>query len=77
MRASSTGFSRRQRRPCGQAGFTLLELGLVLLIIGVMLAIVVPRFGDRGHAELLSTARQLASAFRYLRQESIFNGRHY
>jgi prepilin-type N-terminal cleavage/methylation domain-containing protein len=77
MRASSRGFSRWQRRRCGQAGFTLLELGLVLLIIGVMLAIVVPRFGDRGHAELLSTARQLASAFRYLRQESIFNGRPY
>jgi len=48
-----------------------------MLIIGVMLAIVVPRFGDRDRAELLSSARQLASAFRYLRQEAIFTGRPY
>lgn len=75
MRAGRSTNSSRQR--AGQSGFTLLELGLVLLIIGVMLAIVVPRFGDRGHAELLSTARKLASAFRYVRQEAVFNGRPY
>lgn len=65
------------RRRAGQAGFTLLELGLVILIVGVMMAIVVPRFGDRGRAELLSTARQIAAAFRYLRHEAILNGRSY
>jgi len=75
MRAARSPNSPRHR--AGQAGFTLLELGLVLLIIGVMLAIVVPQFGDRSRAELLSTSRKLASAFRYLRQEAIFNGRPY
>jgi type II secretory pathway pseudopilin PulG len=60
-----------------QAGFTLLELGLVVLIIGVMLTITVPRIGDTGRAELVSTARKLAATFRYLRHAAILDGRNY
>jgi len=60
-----------------QSGFTLIELGLVILIIGVMLAITVPRIGNRSYAQLGSEARKLALAFRYLRHSAILNGRPY
>jgi general secretion pathway protein H len=59
------------------AGFTLVELSLVLLIIGLAAALVVPRFRDRSHSDLISHARRLAVTFRFLRQEAILNGRIY
>ncbi len=65
------------RRRGAQAGFTLIELGLVILIILVVLGLVVPRFRDRSYAELVSNARKLAVTMRYLRQEAILNGRTY
>jgi len=61
----------------GQAGFTLIELSLVILIIGVMLAITVPRIGNRAYAQLGSETRKLALAFRYLRHAAILTGRSY
>src|SRR5512134_1648290 len=61
----------------GQEGFTLIELGLVLLIISVIVALVVPRFRDQSHAELISQTRKLASTFRFLQQEAILNARVY
>jgi general secretion pathway protein H len=60
-----------------QEGFTLIELGLVLLIISVIIALVVPRFRDQSHAELISQTRKLATIFRFLQQEAILNGRVY
>jgi general secretion pathway protein H len=60
-----------------QAGFTLIEIGLVLLIISIVVALVVPRFRDQSHAELISQARKLATTFRFLQQEAILNGRVY
>jgi type II secretory pathway pseudopilin PulG len=59
------------------AGFTLIELGLVLLIISVIVALVVPRFRDQSHAELIAQTRKLATTFRFLQQEAILNGRVY
>jgi general secretion pathway protein H len=61
----------------GQAGFTLIELGLVLLIIAVALTFIVPRFRDQSHVELLSQTRRLATLFRFLQHEAILNGRVY
>jgi prepilin-type N-terminal cleavage/methylation domain-containing protein len=69
-RAGSTRVAR-------QGGFTLIELGLVLLIISVIIALVVPRFRDQSHAELISQARKLATMFRFLQQEAVLNGRVY
>lgn len=69
--------SRPPRIPSQESGFTLIELGLVLLIIGVVLALTIPRFQDRSHAELLSQARRMAVTFRFLRQEAILDGRTY
>ena len=60
-----------------EAGFTLIELGLVILIIGVMLAITVPRLGNRAYKQLESEARKLALGFRYIRHAAILNGRTY
>jgi general secretion pathway protein H len=67
------------RRPpvVGEAGFTLIELGLVLLIIAVSLTFIVPRFRDQSHVELLSQTRKLATLFRFLQHEAILNGRVY
>ncbi len=60
-----------------QGGFTLIELGLVILIIGVMLAIAIPRLGNRTYKQLGSETRKLALAVRYLRHAAILNGRTY
>lgn len=61
----------------GERGFTLVELGLVLLILGIAAGLLVPQFTDRSHAELVSQTRRLAVTFRYLRQEAILAGRTY
>jgi len=80
MPISTAGLST-EAAPCGarrrQGGFTLIELGLVLLIISVIIALVVPRFRDQSHAELISQTRKLATIFRFLQQEAILNGRVY
>jgi len=77
MRICPPHFPLSPGRGRGQAGFTLIELSLVLLIIGVMLAITVPRIGNRAYAQLGSETRKLALAFRYLRHAAILNGRSY
>lgn len=74
---TSTAARSNERGRRRDAGFTLIELGLVLLIISVTLVLVVPRFRDRSHAELISQTRKLAATFRYLQQEAILNGRVY
>jgi len=35
------------KRPLGQAGFTLIELMVVMVILGILATLVVPRFMDR------------------------------
>lgn len=49
----------------------------MLLILGVMLALAIPRLGNRSYAQLNSETRKLALAFRYLRHAAILNGRPY
>lgn len=71
--ATSTSNERRRR----EGGFTLIEIGLVLLIIGTIVALVVPRFRDQSLAELQAQTRKLAATFRFLREEAILNGRVY
>jgi type II secretion system protein H len=69
-RRSDAARSRRR-----DAGFTLLELGLVLLIMGVVLGLTIPRFQDHSRAELLSQAKRLAVTLRFLREEAVLRGR--
>jgi prepilin-type N-terminal cleavage/methylation domain-containing protein len=61
----------------GSAGFTLLEISLVLVIITVVLALVLPRLQDSGHTELQAQAHRLQSMFRLLRSEAVLNGAAY
>jgi general secretion pathway protein H len=68
------GTARRHR---ADAGFTLLELAVVLFIIGVFSALVVPLFGGLGRDELKTTARRLAGTTKYLYNESALSGRPY
>lgn len=77
MPISTAARSTERRARRRQQGFTLIELGLVLLIISVIVALVVPRFRDQSHAELVSQTRKLATIFRFLQQEAILNGRVY
>jgi prepilin-type N-terminal cleavage/methylation domain-containing protein len=51
-------------------GFTLLELAVVLLIIGLVLMIAMPHFGAFQTAELRSEAHRLATRSHYLYEEA-------
>lgn len=58
-------------------GFTLLELSLVLFIMGLLVTVLLPRFGAMGTARLESSARRLAALVRYLNGEAAFSGQVY
>jgi prepilin-type N-terminal cleavage/methylation domain-containing protein len=59
------------------AGFTLIELSLVLFIIGLLVTVLLPRFGDIGAARVESSARRLAALVRYVNGEAAFSGQVY
>ena len=52
------------------SGFTLIELAVVIAILGVMIALVAPRFADIGNANLKRSSRHLTGMVRFLRDES-------
>ena len=69
---------RTDSRRIGDAGFTLIEIGLVLLIITVVLGADRPAAcAIRRTPSSISQARRLAATFRFLREEAILNGRVY
>jgi general secretion pathway protein H len=59
------------------AGFTLLELSLVLFILGLLMTVLLPHFGDMSGTRLESSARRLAALARYLNGEAAFSGQVY
>jgi len=75
MPTSTTAAERCALR--NDAGFTLLEIALVILIIGVVITLTVPRLRDRGRAEMLSRAHHFELTFRLLRNEAVLNGYAY
>lgn len=74
-RARATMRPAPRRR--GQRGFTLLELALTLMIMGILLAMAVPRLPRLGRTDLESSADRLASTMTYLADEASLRGRIY
>lgn len=60
-------------------GFTLIELCVVLLLISLVVAILLPRYGGLfARSTIRSEARRLSSMVRYLRSEAVRTGKiHY
>ena len=56
--------------PSSQGGFTLVELSLVVLLIGLFSLLTVPIFAGWGEGSLQSSARRLAGTVKYLYNES-------
>ena len=67
MGQGPTGDKRRHNFP---KGFTLLELTIIIVLLGVLLTLVIPRLGEIGEANLKRSARHLTGMIRYLRDES-------
>ena len=51
-------------------GFTLIELAVVVAILGVMIALVAPKLGELGEANLKRSARHLTGMIRFLHEKS-------
>ncbi len=60
-----------------QAGFTLLEITLVVVIISIVAMIALPKLRDTGKAEMQSQAHRLQMIFRLVRSEAVLNGAAY
>ena len=72
MRISKAGVYRDER------GFTMVELGMVLLVLGIVMAIVLPRFGGTlERQQLRSTINVIHGTVRYLQAYAALTKRVY
>jgi type II secretion system protein H len=72
MPTSTPATSDACRRRTG--GFTLIEIALVLLIMGILATLAAPSLSTLGQARIDSEARRLASMLSYLNDESALRG---
>lgn len=57
-------------------GFTLFEMLVVLVVLGLLLSIVTPRIGDGGQAlEARAATRQIAASLRQARSDAVLTNR--
>ncbi len=68
MRTSTAGSSSKS------AGFTLIELAIVVLLISLFSVASVSLVLDRNHGDLQASARRLAGVVKYLFNEAALNG---
>ena len=69
--------ARSRSRTRSTAGFTLIEISLVLLIFAIVLNLAIPRLRSASGADLTREARKLSNTFRLLRSEAVLNGQIY
>ena len=60
-----------------QAGFSLLELAVVVLILGIMAIVVIPDSAPGNQQKLDLAAQQIAQALRFAHSEALRTGEHH
>lgn len=65
------------RKDHGQAGFTLIELGVVVALLALFAVLTIPLFGSTGTSDLGYSARRLSGTIKYLFNESALTGREH
>lgn len=65
-----SGTTRRCLETRSQAGFTLIEIAVVMVIIGMVLVLVLPRLPSSEQENLKISARTLASTLRYIQERA-------
>jgi MSHA pilin protein MshC len=68
--------SQLPRPRAGQFGFTLVELILVLVIVGLLGAVAAPRFFDRQTYDVAGYAQQARALIRYAQKQAIAQNRN-
>lgn len=65
------------RRISYPAGFTLVELVIVLILLGILAIAIIPRAPSKGSLTITGQAHQLASDIRYVQSLSMTRGQRY
>jgi general secretion pathway protein H len=65
------------RKARDQAGFTLIELGVVVALLALFAVLTIPLFGSTGTSDLGYSARRLSGTIKYLFNESALTGREH
>lgn len=61
----------------GKAGFTLVEIVVVMVLISLFMVLSIPLFSNIGTSSLGTSARRLSGTIKYLFNESAISGREY
>lgn len=61
----------------GQDGYTLIELSIIIILLGIIFLFALPRLENIGDVKLRSAARELAGAIQSLFDESVLNRKPY
>lgn len=70
-----TKISSRQTAKPGQRGFTLLEILMVIMLIGLLASAVVPNFTKVFRVSVQSSVRRYAALVRYTYDQAVLTGR--